>query len=110
MVYDGINQIFEPISEQEKVKVRQKYTDGAKYFLFVGALHPRKNVSGLLKAFDAFKSVDKNKMKLVIVGGEMHKTGDIFETFKNMRHKNDVVFTGRVSSNDLHDIFVLHLH
>ncbi len=105
VVYDGINQIFEPISQEEIKEVREKYTNGAPYFLFVGALHPRKNVSGLLKAFDAFKSVDGDDTKLVIVGGEMHKTGDIFETYENMRFKNDVVFTGRVLTRDLHDIF-----
>lgn len=105
VVYDGINQIFEPITEQEKQAVRDKYTLGAQYFLFVGALHPRKNVCGLLNAFDAFKSVHSCDTKLVIVGGEMHKTGDIFETYENMRNKSDVVFTGRVSTRELHDIF-----
>jgi glycosyltransferase involved in cell wall biosynthesis len=105
VVYDGINQIFEPVSEEEKVIIRERYTDGTDYFLFVGALHPRKNICGLLKAFDAFKSIDKNNTKLVIVGGEMHKTGDIFETYENLRSKDDVIFTGRVSTADLHDIF-----
>lgn len=105
VVYDGINQVFEPISNEEKVVVRDRFTGGSEYFLFVGALHPRKNVSGLLNAFDAFRSVTDNNMKLVIVGGEMHKTGDIFETYNNMRYKKDVVFTGRVSTADLHDIF-----
>ena len=104
VVYDGINQIFEPLLEKEKTRVRKKYTEGCEYFLFVGALHPRKNVSGLLKAFDDFKSGTENNIKLVIVGGEMHKTGDIFETYDNMRFKNDVIFTGRVSTDDLHDI------
>ncbi|HKI87877.1 MAG TPA: glycosyltransferase, partial [Draconibacterium sp.] len=42
---------------------------------------------------------------LVIVGGEMHKTGEIFETYDNMRYKKDVVFTGRVSTSELHQIF-----
>jgi glycosyltransferase involved in cell wall biosynthesis len=105
VVYDGINQIFEPLSEKEKITVRQKYTDGAEYFLFVGALHPRKNVSGLLNAFDSFKADSDNNIKLIIVGGEMHKTSDIFETYENMRYKNDVVFSGRVSTSELHDIF-----
>ena len=105
VVYDGINQIFEPLSNDEKIVVRDKYTEGSEYFLFVGALHPRKNISGLLKAFDAFKSVSDNKIKLVVVGCEMHKTGEIFETYDNLRFKKDVVFTGRVSTPDLHDIF-----
>lgn len=105
VVYDGINQIFEPTTENEQKNARSKYSNGCPYFLFVGALHPRKNVHGLLNAFDAFKSIDKNGIKLVIVGGEMHKTGGIFETFENMRFKNEVVFTGRVSTAELHDIF-----
>lgn len=105
VVYDGINQIFKPISKEEKVGVRDKYTNGCEYFLFVGALHPRKNISGLLKAFDAFKSVHGNTTKLVIVGGEMHKTGAIFDTYENMRNKDDVVFAGRVATQELHAIF-----
>lgn len=105
VVYDGINQIFEPVDEMEKTRIRQKYTEGSEYFLFVGALHPRKNISGLLLAFDTFKMETNNNIKLIIVGGEMHKTGDIFETYENMRFKDDVIFTGRVSTEDLHDIF-----
>ncbi len=105
VVYDGINPIFVPTTDAEKKAVREKYTDGNPYFLFVGALHPRKNVCGLLNAFDAFKSVAENGVKLVIVGGKMHKTGEIFETYENMRFKNDVVFTGRVLTTELHQIF-----
>ncbi len=55
VVYDGINQEFTPTSEEEKIQIRQKWTGGTEYFLFIGALHPRKNVDGLLKAFDALK-------------------------------------------------------
>lgn len=105
VVYDGINQIFTPTSKEEQKITREKFSKGSEYFLFVGALHPRKNICGLLRAFDAFKSVVQNSIKLVIVGGEMHKTGDIFETYENMRYKNDVVFTGRISTIQLHDIF-----
>ena len=105
VVYDGINQIFEPVQEDEIKSIRDRYAMGTDYFLFVGALHPRKNVSGLLRAFDAFKSVHNKETKLLIVGGEMHKTGDIFETYENMRFKQDVVFTGRVTTHELHDIF-----
>lgn len=105
VVYDGINQVFTPTSEENQKKTREKFTGGNNYFLFVGALHPRKNISGLLKAFDAFKSLDKKDIKLVIVGGEMHKTGEMFETYKDMRFKNDVIFTGRISTSELHSVY-----
>ena len=35
----------------------------------------------------------------------MHKTGEIFDTYENMRFKDDVVFTGRVPTSELHQIF-----
>lgn len=104
VVYDGINQVFAPTSAENQKKTREKYTGGHHYFLFVGALHPRKNILGLLKAFDAFKSLDKKDIKLVIVGGQMHKNGEMYETYNNMRYKDDVVFTGRVSTPDLHSV------
>jgi glycosyltransferase involved in cell wall biosynthesis len=105
VVYDGVNEMYQPVSDIEKRRIRAKYTEGEAYFLFVGALHPRKNVSGLLKAFDAFKFETGSQIKMLIVGGEMHKTGDIFETYDNLRFKKDVVFTGRVSTEELRDIF-----
>jgi glycosyltransferase involved in cell wall biosynthesis len=104
VVYDGINPAFLPTSEEEQTATREKYSRGKPYFLFVGALHPRKNIAGLLNAFDAFKSVDTNHTRLVIVGGKMHKTGDIFETYENMRFKDDVVFTGRITTAELHRV------
>ncbi len=104
VVYDGINQVFEPTTKEDQKRIREKYTGGREYFHFVGALQPRKNICGLLKAFDAFKTVSANNIQLIIVGGEMHKTGEIFETYNNMRFKNDVVFTGRVSTQELHSI------
>jgi len=104
IVNNGINEEFMPIPPEEQENIRKKYTDGNTYFLFVGALHPRKNVTGLLKAFDAFKTSDKKNIKLVIVGGQMHKTGEMYETYNNMRYKNDVVFTGRISTPELRSV------
>ncbi|WP_372935538.1 glycosyltransferase family 4 protein [Mariniphaga sediminis] len=105
VVFDGVNESFQPLPSEKQNRIRQEYTGGAPYFLFVGALNPRKNVTGLLKAFEAFKKEKGGTEKLLIVGGQMHKTGEIFETWKNMHFKNDVVFTGRVSTSALHSIF-----
>ncbi len=104
VVYDGINQTFSPTTPEEQEAIRKKYTNGAPYFLFVGALHPRKNISGLLKAFDAFKTIENSDMKMVIVGGKMFKTGDIYETYQNTRCKDDIIFTGRIPTAELHQV------
>lgn len=105
VVYDGCNENFRPYSNEEQRMIWEKYTQGVPYFLFVGALHPRKNVAGLLKAFDVFKAETGRMEKLLIVGGEMHKTGEISETWQKMQFKNDVVFTGRVAQEEVYGIF-----
>ncbi len=105
VVYDGINPIFTPTTQEKQQATREKYSQGREYFLFVGALHPRKNIGGLLKAFDSFKRRDKKGCKLLIVGGEMFKTGEMYHTYKNMHYTQEVIFTGRVSTEELHQIF-----
>lgn len=105
VVFDGSNENFRPYSSKKQKPIRERYTQGAPYFLFVGALHPRKNVAGLLKAFDSFKSKTGRSEKLLIVGGKMHKTGEISETWQKMQWKDDVVFTGRVSQEELYRIY-----
>jgi glycosyltransferase involved in cell wall biosynthesis len=105
VVYNGIKEGFMPTSPEEQQLVRGRYSDGKPYFLFVGALHPRKNITGLLKAFEVFKKMENSPVKLLIAGGEMHKTGEIFEIREQMVYKNDVIFAGRVTEQELKQIY-----
>jgi glycosyltransferase involved in cell wall biosynthesis len=104
VVYDGHNTAYEPLPESEQITVRNTYSGGNPYFLFIGALHPRKNVEGLLRAFEEFRSNVKSQEKLVIVGGEMFKTGPIYDYYREMRFRDDVVFTGRIPVERLRKI------
>jgi glycosyltransferase involved in cell wall biosynthesis len=104
VVYDGVNKIFKPFTEEEQLAVRNQIAGGKRYFLFVGALNPRKNIYGLLRAFNEFKKLSGSDIKLVIVGGEMHKADKIFRFCEQMDYKEDVVFTGRVATVQLQQI------
>ncbi len=104
VVYDGSHEVFKPLSEDEKKAARQKYSNGEEYFLFVGALSPRKNVARLLQAFDQFKKTSSAKIKLVIVGEKLFMTSEIEDVFEKIQCKNDVIFTGRLGTNDLKDV------
>ncbi len=102
VIYNGANESFTPIHDNLKKLIREKYTGGKPYFIFIGALNPRKNLVNLLKAFDEFKETDRNSVQLLIVGEKMFKTNDIFETYENMHFKADVNFSGRLNSQELH--------
>jgi len=96
--------MYTPTSDAEKAQTKSAFTGNCDYFLFIGSLHPRKNICGLLRAYDAFRTIADTDVKLVIVGESMFKTSDIELTYEGMRYKNDVVFTGRLDNDALHQV------
>ena len=104
VVYNGANEGFVPLPEEEKAKVRDKYTNGSPYFMFVGSLHPRKNLVRLFPAFDTFKERTGSDAKLLIVGEKRWWTNEIQSTYESLIHKSDVVFTGHLNMKELNRV------
>lgn len=101
VVYNGANELYKPADEKEKKSTREKYTGGAPYFIFVGALHPRKNLVNLFAAFDMFRQKNKCDIKLVIAGARQWWTREIKSAYEQMLHKTEVIFVGRQPINEL---------
>lgn len=101
VVFNGSNSFYKPLSLEEKKQTKLQYSNGADYFIFVGALNPRKNLARLFYAFDKFKDSTHNNIKYIIVGEKMYWSKDIKYAFEKMRHKKDVVFTGRLEPEQL---------
>ena len=104
VVYNGCNTLYTPIDNALQKATKEKYSAGNDYFLFVGALHPRKNISRLFEAFDQFKNTQPGDTKLVIVGVKYYWTAEIKRSYINMKHKKDVVFTGRLTTEELKNV------
>lgn len=100
VVYNGCNTMYGPVDELTKSFTRAKWTNGKPYFLFVGSLHPRKNLFNLLKAFDVFRKRNQDDFKMLIVGNFMWKN-DLKEFLNTLTHKDDVIFAGRLSNEEL---------
>lgn len=104
VVYNGANEDFKPVSEETKKEIRDRYCGGFQYFMFVGSLHPRKNLARLFTAFDIFKKNTGSDVKLLIVGEKRWWTQPIEQAYNAMQHKEEVVFCGRLSAEDLHKV------
>jgi len=104
LVYNGASKGFTPVHQEQAQQVRTKYTGGAPYFIFVGSLHPRKNIKNLLRAFELFREEYKGSFKLVIVGKKFFLTKAMEEQLEQMNFKSDVIFTGRLESDELNDV------
>ncbi len=105
VVYNGITEYFKPIDLSEQTKVKNKFTQGADYFLFVGSLQPRKNIARLLRAFDEFKKNGSNNIKLLIVGDRYWWTTEIKQAYDAMQYKTDVIFAGRLNNAELAGVY-----
>ncbi len=101
VVYNGSGTLFKPLSQNVKNETKLKYTNNCNYFVFVGALNPRKNLSNIFRSFDNFKNNNGTDIKFVVVGEKMYWTDDIKQTYDGLKHKQDVVFTGRLEQDEL---------
>jgi glycosyltransferase involved in cell wall biosynthesis len=95
VVFSGSNPAYKPFDEKQQSLVKQRFTDGEDFFLFVGLIHKRKNLDNIFKAFDLFKESQDSPVKLVVVGDKKWWAGEIEDTYLQMRHKDDVVMLGR---------------
>lgn len=101
VAYNGVSEDFISLPAEQQTEIRQRFSQGHPYFLFVGTIQPRKNLGRLLQAFDRFKASDSSAVRLLIVGkpGFNHKA--LTDIYEQMQHKDAVTFTGRISRQDL---------
>lgn len=101
VAHNGASPLFKPISEAEKKIIRARFTKEKPYFIFVGALHPRKNIDRLLLAFDSFKQATQSDTQLLIVGAQLWKNKPFQEKLTQLAHKNAIHFSGHVDMETL---------
>ncbi len=103
--YNGPQKPFEDL-HQKAQGIRQRYAHTHRFFLFVGAQNPRKNLQRIFTAFDAFcNQRPKDDHRLLIVGEKMLWDAEIETSWSNMIHQDRVVFSGRVPTKALNAIY-----
>jgi len=100
VVGNGCRSIFKPLHTHEKQAIRDKYTAGAPYLFYVGAVQPRKNISRMIQAMDTVAK-DHPQAQLLIAGRHAWKTDKIRDTWENSEHKNNIQFLGFVEDAEM---------
>lgn len=98
---NGCREIFQPLHEVEKLAVREEFAKGRPYFLYVGAVHPRKNVHRLIAAFDLFKKQTGSPLQLLITGRFAWKAGEVLDAWRSAYHQSEIHFLGYVDDENL---------
>ncbi len=100
IVGNAARSIFKPLSITASKEIRKQYANGQKYFFYVGAVQPRKNISRLIQAFDVFAK-EHPDCQLLIVGRSAWKTEQIRKTHTESTHKDKIHFLGYVEDKTM---------
>ena len=82
-------------------QVKEKYRTGDSYILYVGGLHPKKNIDRLISAYDILKNDKKITHKLIIGGGRSRGDEYIFEMIRTKGLVADVLYAGFIPGDEL---------
>ena len=87
VIYPSANKMFEPINEQEKEAVKNKYCEGKDFFLFNSIFPWQEDFIDLLKSFSHFKKRQQSNFKLVVIAS----SNSFFEkSLEGYKYRNDV--------------------
>lgn len=100
VVYNGITDTYQPIQAAQKLKTREKYAKGLPYYVYLGSIHPRKNILTLVRAFEQFKSTHPSDHQLVLAGRASWHTEEVFKAIADSQWKAAIHLSGYVSTSD----------
>jgi glycosyltransferase involved in cell wall biosynthesis len=87
---------YHPCTEKEIAIIRQKYNLPAEFILYLGTLEPRKNVVGLIAAFNQIKT----GADLVLAGGKGWLYQHIYQAAKQSPKNKKIKFLDYIDEKD----------
>lgn len=85
------------------LEIRKKYNLPYYFILYLGAMEPRKNIVGIIKAYNQLrrlKNSELDKYKLVIAGAEGWKSGKIISEIENSPFRKEILNIGFVETDE----------
>src|SRR5207245_10110663 len=97
IIYPGVDRnFFQPQSDASIERVKIKYQIQKPYILSVATIEPRKNLVGLLRAFDQLDESIKHQYSLVLTGGKGWLDEEINSLYEKLIDKYSILKTGYV--------------
>lgn len=93
-IYSGVSDLIYRPTKEDLELFRKKNNLPDKFILFLGKLEPRKNIVGLIRAFNFLKSsnLEFKDLNLVIVGSPGWLYKNIYKEASNSPYKNKIFF------------------
>ncbi len=99
VVYPGVPLEFTRLPPSDSENIRERYDLPSPFILFVGTFHPRKNLLGMLDAFEEIATEIPHD--LVIIGPVVWNNQHILRRMRGSRFTDRIRFIGFVPRSDL---------
>ncbi len=100
VIYEGVGDIIKNVPSKINVSEDlQSIIDNHKYMLFIGRIEERKNIFGIIKAFEILKRKHSIPHKLILVGSFGYGYGSIISQIESSKYKNDIFLTGYIGGD-----------
>lgn len=105
VVYSGINTQHITHNIQQ---IKEKYNLPNKFILYLGTLEPRKNIIGIIKAFEKLNSkAETQNLKLVLAGPKGWLYQDIYKIAKESPASDKIQFINYIDNEDKFTLYSL---
>lgn len=102
----GVDSTFgAPISGEQIGQVLARYGVSPPYLLFVGDLHPRKNLQRMIQSYNLIREAGESAAQLVLVGKKLWKVHPIMKSVELSPFREDVRCLGYVPLEDLRALY-----
>lgn len=108
VVPGGVDPSFKPVTDPARIAAFRQtigLDETTPYILFVGVIEPRKNLVGLIEAFDLLKSRRQLPHKLVVVGRRGWLSDGTMQRADRSPYRNDIVFPGFIPEGELATLY-----
>ena len=91
VAYNAPNGHFYPVDPIVQEKIRAELTGGRPYFVYLGSIHPRKNLVNLIEGFNRFKAYGDHPHCLLIIGRPAWNTSGFYNAINSSAYKKDIL-------------------
>lgn len=101
-IYSGVNPAVPLPGPAEEKNFFKQHDLGSRFILYLGTIEPRKNLAGLIYAYNRFRN-DNIKLvdvQLVLAGAKGWRHRDIYRAWEESPYRQDIKFLGYVSNSE----------
>jgi glycosyltransferase involved in cell wall biosynthesis len=108
VVPGGVDPAFRPVTDPARL-VALRHSIGldatTPYILFIGVIEPRKNLMGLIEAFDILKSRRPLPHKLVVAGRRGWLSESTMERAERSPNRSEIIFPGYIPEGEIATLY-----